>query len=247
MPVDPRLGRAPDKLPLRIAVDPSTGRDAAKALGTTAATFLTSASGAIVASTVAAVAGTVSASAATVPVVGWVVSAVSAVLAGLAVIVEAVCQGKVDKEQAVFWAAQLGLPDAEQVPEAIVKYARMSFTDRLNEMQREQAKVERLAAKKHLDALGQKSLAKSRTKVGILGLLLVREWLREHRVELARVAARTDKAVAGALQAGASLSAVGDAMLPPVVVTGPVGLKYAAWTPYAVGGMLLLAAAAWLL
>lgn len=97
-----------------------------------------------------------------IPVAGWIVAGLGALAAAVAGIVDAVRRAKVRRQEAVAWAQQVGLPDADQVPGYIVRLQQMDPTQRAREGQRLTAVVDRRG-------LGWKQAA---VKRGILATLV---------------------------------------------------------------------------
>lgn len=62
---------------------------------------------------------------------GWIGAIVLAIVQGLVELIENVTSARVRKEQAVAWARQLGIPDAQEVPSFIVRVQAMSLAERL--------------------------------------------------------------------------------------------------------------------
>lgn len=157
----------------------------------------------------------VAAGEATVPVVGWIGAAVTAAIAGIVATVEGVLTAKLKRKEAIQWAAQLGLPHAEDFPKFVVDIAHMGFTDRYaygadlsRKIQREQD------PKKRQDLVAQRQ---------IVGILLVREWLAAHPAVVKRLAT----------------PAVPDPVVPgPIASSARLTLAYSPWTPYLIGGTL---------
>jgi hypothetical protein len=162
----------------------------------------------------------VAAGEATVPIVGWIGAAVTVAIAALCTAVEAVLTAKIKRKEAILWAAQLGLPNAEDFPKFVVDLAHMGFTQRYAlgaDLTRQIAAERDPEKRKVLD-----------TQRKIVGILLVREWLAAHPSVVKRLATPANP----------------DPVVPPPIASRAVlAATYSPWTPWLVSGTLLAAAA----
>lgn len=132
----------------------SAAADIGAGVGRTALSFTSSIVGTL---------ATSAAASSSVPVAGWIAAAAQGAVAGLLALVNAVVQAKIRRQDAVVWAAELGLPDAETVPGYIVRVQGMSLRDRIAEAGRLTRAIDRTKGKR------RRTLEVQR---GIIGALL---------------------------------------------------------------------------